>query len=567
MWTLTDSAPEGLTLFDFPAPAGRVIAGAFDDALETNPVPLFMLSRELNSAREAGPRLTKEDALDQAKRSGVQVTVPDDGISQSALGILIERRKDQAARDLLFSRREGSPAAIGSFAAQLAGALMDPVNAAAGYIPVLSGTRYAAALERAASAGGRMAMRAGVGAAEGVVGASIVEAPISALRRDLQDEYTLYDSLANIAFGTFASAGLRATGGLAVDAWARMRSLRARQIAADTTAAMDLEREMVSDLELGTERGPGIPSAMAASMEARRSTEALLAEVERSRGAARRAEIETFLADQRRAEEDRLIEASESQVRGVMEAENRRIQAENVPAFLRTAEDVIAMRGDKEGENLLPIVRQAIEIAKKPGFQRTAEEKLLLDAIVNGQLRGYLAPRPSEAAMVVSDATHAQALKAAVAQAMEGRQIDVDSVLLQDPVFGPKQMTLAEVVERARINMAAESKVGADRQASVLADDLIKQRTEAPAAKPGGAESPPPRGDRAADAAGAEAKPISAERAEAEALLAETKVSVQQAANDAGVTPPKDDGAALKQSEDYANAWEAIAVCARRLGA
>jgi hypothetical protein len=42
----------------------------------------------------------------------------------------------------------------------------------------------------------------------------------------VQDDYTLYDSLANIAFGTFASSGLRAVGGLARDRWKGLAAAR-----------------------------------------------------------------------------------------------------------------------------------------------------------------------------------------------------------------------------------------------------------------------------------------------------------------------------------------------------
>jgi hypothetical protein len=239
-------------------------------------VPLFMLSRELHGMRSVGTMLPKDQALEEAKRQGVSVKVPEEGISSAALGILVERRKDEAARDMLFARKEGAAASLGMFGAQLAGSFMDPVNAAAGFIPVLGGTRYAAALGKAATTGSRLGVRAGIGAVEGLVGAAAVEGPTLNLRRDLQDDYTLYDSLANIAFGTFASSGLRdgrrscarplersrgcASGGLpALDRALRMESRT------DCLRAAGRARHE-RDLEHGFERGPGPSDELPLSM-------------------------------------------------------------------------------------------------------------------------------------------------------------------------------------------------------------------------------------------------------------------------------------------------------------
>jgi hypothetical protein len=281
MYTLDDSGAKGMSLLDFPAPAGRVVGEAFDAAVETNPIPLFMQSMELNNARARGFVMPKEQAAIQAKAAGVDVKVPDTGITQDALGILIERRRDEAARNLLMARSPGGLATAGTFGAGLAGALLDPVNAAAGFIPVLGGTRYAGVLADAATAGARAGVRLGVGAAEGAVGAAAVEIPTMSLRRDLQDDYSLYDSLANIAFGTMASAGIRGVGGAVRDrvvGLSRARELDAlRSIEPEVwqqlrqRAANEQERAFWGDLEAGFQRGEGIPPELRAAMERERN--------------------------------------------------------------------------------------------------------------------------------------------------------------------------------------------------------------------------------------------------------------------------------------------------------
>lgn len=526
MYTLADSAASRMTLLDFPAPAGRVVSGAFDEALETNPVPLFILSRELNAAREVGPRLSAEDANDQAKRAGVSVKVPEDGISNAALAILIERKRDQAARDLLFGRREGAAAAVGMFGVGLAGAFMDPVNAASGYIPVLSGTRYAATLARAASIGQRATVRAATGAAEGAVGASLVEMPTIALRRDLQDDYSLYDSLTNITFGTLASTGLRTVSGLARDRWRGIQAARQedflRSVEPDQWAAtraayeQQLERSMFSDLEGGFERGQGASEGLLARWQMGRDADEAVARMQRR------------MSDQ---EIDRFVEAERA-----MRSEAAAVPDDRV----LLGPSGIADRKFRE-----------MDLAEVRDRLRRGEGLI----IVPGNER--------EVAAAISDETHALAMKTAVAQAVEGRRIEVDAVLRQDPVFGVQRMGQEGVRARAISNMAPENKVGADRAASQRADESIAV-SEGPAARRGGTEPPPPRGSRRAEAAGSEGK--SPELVEAESLLADTQLKLKQAANDAGAEPPQP-GKGIEQSEDVAKASRAIAACLNRTGA
>lgn len=530
MYTLTESTPQGMSLADFPAPAGRVIAGAFDEALETNPVPLFMLSRELNASKGQGPMLQWWEAQDQAKHAGVKVTVPDDGISQSALSILIERRRDEAARSVLFERRDGTGASAGMFGAGVAGALLDPLNVATGYIPMLSGTRYAATLARAATIGERAAIRAGVGAGEGLVGAAAVEAPTIAMRRDLQDDYGLYDSLANVAFGTFASTGIRGVSGALRDRWRGLQAARQedylRSIAPEEVAAAraayerQIGADMAHELEAGFERGQGPSDGLAERWAQQRATAERLQQTDevigRMNGRMSDAEIERFVEAERRMRADAATpdDAKILDAAGMAERKFREMDLQEVRDRLARGEGMIVV----------------------PGNQR-------------------------EVLAAISDQTHAQAIKVAVAQAIEGRRIDVEPVVRQDPAFGPQRMSRQEVLRRAQSNMAPESKVGADQAASRRADETLE--TGAPPAKPGRAEPPPPRGSRG-EAGGAEAKPASL--VEAEQRLAETKVMVEKAANDAGVPPPVPEPTLMKQSETYDRAWKAIAACAQRGG-
>jgi hypothetical protein len=76
-------------------------------------------------------------------------------------------------------------------------------------------------------------------------------------------------------------------------------------------------------------------------------------------------------------------------LRSDMELQATRRAAEATPGFLRTAEQQLALREPTEA-NLHPDIAKAIEIARKPGFERTATEKLFLDAMLAGRAGDYL---------------------------------------------------------------------------------------------------------------------------------------------------------------------------------
>lgn len=545
MFTLTDTRAPNLSIFDYPAPAGAVIGEVFDNALETNPVPMFMLSRELNAARERGPTLPADQAQEEARRAGVTVDIPKTGITQDALGILIQRRKDDIARQTLLARQEGFLAGAGSFGAGLAGALMDPINAAAGFIPVLGGTRYAGLLADAATAGSRAAIRAGVGAAEGLVGAAAVEVPTLALHRELQDDYSLYDSLANVAFGTFASAGIRGVSGAARDAYlglARARQLDALHAidpgvweAARQRAQTVQERAFWTDLEQGFQRGEGLPPEMVAAFEAQRFGPEFAAQMsdyaaERSAyGNLADVAIERMIGRQR----DKMLAAG-------VEPD------EALTAAVRAAAE--AKRGEPAGGLLsqADIGRIRIgEMALDDARRAILEGRGVID------VPGRPVPQdPGEILLAISGETHARALNTAVAQAVEGRAINVDPVVRQDPVFGSARMGPDEVRREARANMAPEAKVGADKQASDKANASLKEKPMALAPQEG--KAPP--------------LPKSPELVAAEAALAADRARVEADVRSGGGEFKFEPGETLKKAEDYEAAWRAAASCVQGRG-
>lgn len=240
------------TMLDIPADSGEVFDASFGSALSTNPSSSIMRTEQLGQAQD-GLRLTGDTesilvpprnepdtplmdaqaARDKVSGMGLDIKIPEQGIRQGALDILIDRHREQAARQQVMTRANG-----GSFGTQLAAgvaaSLLDPLNVASAFVPVIGEVRYAAMLGRAATPLARAGVRAGVGAVEGAVGAAIIEPlPLIAAQMD-QTEYGLSDSLANIALGGLLGGGLHTVGGAVSDA------LR-RRMATESTSKVDAQ--------------------------------------------------------------------------------------------------------------------------------------------------------------------------------------------------------------------------------------------------------------------------------------------------------------------------------------
>jgi hypothetical protein len=200
-----------------------MLAGAaVRETLVSNPVASIFRSAELGLAQEERVRLSADEARSRIKSEGFDgaLLVPDAGISKAALDILIERKQDERLRQEIF---DNAPTGVGATSLKLAmgfaGSLIDPINVASGFIPVVGQARYARLLGKAPGALRRTSVRAGIGAVEGTAGAALVEPLIAGAKSYEQADYDMADSLLNIGFGGLFGAGLHVSGGALGDAW------------------------------------------------------------------------------------------------------------------------------------------------------------------------------------------------------------------------------------------------------------------------------------------------------------------------------------------------------------
>jgi GGDEF domain-containing protein len=206
-------------------------------------------------AKPVSPVLTMEQAQAKIDAAGLSGHLkPTEGQNDAALSMLIDYKTRELGNKFILDRYRGGVAGgVAQLATGLAVSLADPVNIGSAFMPVVGEARYAQLLGRAGtSMTSRAAVRTGVGAVEGTVGAALVEPIIYQSKQAIQADYTAYDSLANIGFGGLFGGVLQPGAGAVADVFAR----RARTGAWDEAITPAGEREL-SDLPEGWISGGG----------------------------------------------------------------------------------------------------------------------------------------------------------------------------------------------------------------------------------------------------------------------------------------------------------------------
>lgn len=257
------------TIEDYPSSLGETFAAGFDRAVDTGLSELaggaLRIARGdiggiqeigrpfgVDAAAEVDPssRVYAADARKRAEASGVKLVISDEAyFSPGELDTVIALKKRERAQLQTLGRR---PQTWGGFAAEmgggLAGSMTDPVQVAASFIPVVGQARYARFLAGASGMGERAAIRAGVGAVEGLAGAALLEPLIYSRAQSIGLEYTSTDSFMNLAFGTVMGGGLHVAGGAIGDVLSPAR--RAASVAPEMQSRAALH-EAVTALDAG----------------------------------------------------------------------------------------------------------------------------------------------------------------------------------------------------------------------------------------------------------------------------------------------------------------------------
>jgi hypothetical protein len=205
---------------EFPSLTSEVLTETFAQTFEENPVAAMARAKQLADDYREGTRIDAATARQRLTERGMEndITVSDAGITQAALDTLMFRKGIEKRRQEIYGQAEGGFAqGAARLGVGLATSLVDPVSVATAFIPVVGQSRYLNMLGRAGGVAGRTAVRAGVGAAEGVAGAALLEPIIAGSRRYEQADYDMADSLLNVAFGGLFGSGLHTTFGAVSD--------------------------------------------------------------------------------------------------------------------------------------------------------------------------------------------------------------------------------------------------------------------------------------------------------------------------------------------------------------
>jgi len=205
-------------MFENPTSAVRRIGElnrAEDGRVEMQAYPAYGIQER--RAEPETPLLTAEQARARIKEEGLDLTVEDSGIRAGALDILIERKREEVKRKLILDNAPASTIPV-QLLAGFGASVLDPINVASAFVPIVGEARYASMLARAGtSVAARAAVRAQVGAVEGAVGAALVEPLVLYASAQDQADYGAVDSLLNVAFGSVLGGGLHSAGGYISD--------------------------------------------------------------------------------------------------------------------------------------------------------------------------------------------------------------------------------------------------------------------------------------------------------------------------------------------------------------
>lgn len=158
-------------------------------------------------------RIPPEQAQPQLDAAGVKLAAPTEGMYQDTLDALVQRQHEQTARQVAIAASPTGARSVLGFGAQALTSMLDPINLATAFVPVIGPMKYSAILAEAGSGLARFGIRAGVGAAEGAVGTALTQ-PLDYLAAKNQgDDFTMTTALENIAFGAAFGAGLHSIGG------------------------------------------------------------------------------------------------------------------------------------------------------------------------------------------------------------------------------------------------------------------------------------------------------------------------------------------------------------------
>ena len=144
---------------------------------------------------------------------------------QSVVDIMVQEKEAELERQSIMARGpQGLGVGIAKFGVGLGVSMLDPINVASAFIPVVGQARMAQMVAQQGFTKARFAR----GVKEGAVGAAVVEPVVAWAANELQADYGLVDSFLNITFGSILGGGLHVGAGKLKD-YGVNKQFKARQ--------------------------------------------------------------------------------------------------------------------------------------------------------------------------------------------------------------------------------------------------------------------------------------------------------------------------------------------------
>lgn len=241
------------TLVDYSSSAAENFGAGFQRQWDTNPVAFVgrgvrTFAEDWNARFGVGDLVGADTAREENKRLGLDLKVPDGGISRYELDALQYLKQREIAQLTVSARPHDVTATLAGFAGGFSAGALDPLNVASAFIPVVQEARAEAWLAAAGeSFFARAAARAKIGAIEGVVGAAAIEPIVYTGAQQEQLQYGIADSFVNVMFGGILGGGLHILGGAAYD-WRMRRALTQLDVGLRSAYAGVPERTQLATL-------------------------------------------------------------------------------------------------------------------------------------------------------------------------------------------------------------------------------------------------------------------------------------------------------------------------------
>lgn len=191
---------------------GQTLTAIKEETWQFNPSSSLSTFYELEQAeaedKQAQQSLVSKEELNQ-KYNNIGLNFDEDEYP-SVVEIMVQQKNEENRRNSIIQRGpKGIGPGIAKFATGLGVSMLDPVNIAASFIPVVGQARFASLV----ATQGFTRARAVRGVMEGAVGAALVEPIVYGVAQAVKSDYDMMDSFMNITFGTIMGGGLHVAAG------------------------------------------------------------------------------------------------------------------------------------------------------------------------------------------------------------------------------------------------------------------------------------------------------------------------------------------------------------------